>query len=82
MGEPMIERLEKQARAAHNALAERMRESAVREDQLRELLSYCESKAPRDADGVYDAGYYESLYECPAYNDVATKLRKILDGER
>lgn len=59
--------------------------SAVRrmEDQLAEVrivLAHCEAKSPRDEDGVFDAGYYEAAYECPAYADVADRLRAILDG--
>lgn len=49
-------------------------------DQVRVVLEHCEQKAPRDEDGVFDAGYYEALYECPAYADVATRLRAIVDG--
>ncbi len=51
------------------------------QEQLRELLSYCESRSPRDEDGSFDGGYYESMYEFPAYRDIADKLRPMLDGE-
>jgi hypothetical protein len=50
---------------------------ALRDDELRKLLSYLESKNPRDEDGDSEPGHYEG----PAYGDVAKRLRAILDGE-
>jgi hypothetical protein len=54
---------------------------ALRDDNLRELLTYFESKNPRDEDGCSELGYYESQFEGPAYGDAAKRLRAILDGE-
>jgi hypothetical protein len=48
---------------------------------LRELLAYLESRNPRDEDGASELGYYEAMYEGPAYGDAASRLRVILDGE-
>ena len=50
-------------------------------DKLQELLEYLESRNPRDEDGTSELGYYEAMYEGPAYGDAAAKLRDILDGE-
>jgi hypothetical protein len=49
---------------------------AAREDQLRQLLSYCTAK-PGTRNGVGE--YYDG--ERDAYGDVAEKLAAILDGE-
>jgi hypothetical protein len=54
---------------------------ALRDDKLRELAAYFESRAPRDEDGCFTSGYYESMYESPAYSNAAKRLRAILDGE-
>lgn len=51
------------------------------QDQLQELLEYLESRNPRDEDGTSELGYYEAMYEGPAYGDAASRLRAILGGE-
>lgn len=60
-----IERLTAQGKTLASTLAEVSRISTDLQDQLRELLSYCESQALEES----------------AYRDVASKLRGILDGE-
>lgn len=50
-------------------------------DRARKLLEYLESRDPRDEDGDSELGYYESMYQAPAYRDAARRLRRILDGE-
>lgn len=45
---------------------------AQTQDQLRELLSHCEAQAQHSGSAVDES----------AYNDVAGKLRGILDGEQ
>lgn len=50
-------------------------------DKLADLLAYLESKNPKDEDGISELGYYEAMYEGPAYGDAASRLRTILDGE-
>lgn len=63
-----------QTRAAIQAMGRIATESAELQDQLRELLSYCESQTV-DPDGFKQTDAEQ------AYWDVATRLRNILDGE-
>lgn len=53
--------------------------SADLQDQLRQLVSYCEGQA---ADADDSMGYYERQYARPVYGEIAEKLRAILDGEQ
>lgn len=65
------------------ASAERARQAIADhiDAPLQDLLAYLESRNPRDEDGISELGYYEAIYEGPAYGDAASRLRKILDGE-
>lgn len=47
-------------------------------EQVREVIAYCEQKSPRDEDGIFETGYYEAMYESPAYRDVASRLTEIV----
>lgn len=48
----------------------------IMEERLRNLLAYLEGKGDHEADSV---GYYERMYECPAYAEAALHLKNILD---
>jgi hypothetical protein len=67
----VIERLQGRAASVTAAMSEASRISTDLQDQLRQLLSYCEDQAQH-------SGY---ALEESAYRDVADKLRAILDGE-
>jgi hypothetical protein len=62
--------------ALKGRLADIAAASAAAQDALRQLLSYCETK-PGTRSGVGE--YYDG--ERDAYEDIADKLRGILDGE-
>ena len=66
-----IDRLQGKYDQLQASLAEISTVSASLQDQLRELLSYCEGQAQH-------SGY---ALEESAYLDVAQKLRHLLDGE-
>ena len=53
-------------------MGEVFRISADLQDQLRQLVSYCEDQAQHSGSAVDES----------AYTDVASKLRAILDGEQ
>lgn len=67
-----IERLQDRFKTLQLTMGEISRVSADLQDQLRELLSYCESRNAEAATGS------EAAY---AYGEIADKLRGILDGE-
>lgn len=77
-----VNRLQVDARGAVAAMIEVQHIAHELQSQLQELLAYLDSRAPRDEDGIFDAGYYESQYECPAYADAADRLRTILGIEK
>lgn len=53
---------------------------AEREDQLRQLLSYCRAEVDKqESAGEYS---HELITSYQAYDDVVTKLAAILDGEQ
>jgi hypothetical protein len=62
--------------ALKESLAEIQAQSTRAQDAFRQLLSYCETK-PGIRSGVGE--YYDG--ERDAYEDVAAKLRSLLDGE-
>jgi hypothetical protein len=66
-----IERISGQVKSLTATMNEAARISADLQDQFRELLSYCEAQAQHSGSAVDES----------AYNDVAGKLRAILDGE-
>jgi hypothetical protein len=69
-----VDRLAARAAAAEASLAEVTRVTCELQDQLRELLSYCQTQAEAfDPDDQID--------EFNPYDDVTVKLREILDGE-
>ena len=68
-----IERLQGRVASITQTMGEVSRISADLQDQMRQLLSYCESQDP-------GPGFKRTDAEL-AYSDVADKLRNILDGE-
>lgn len=69
------------ARVAIDRLEAELAAANAKLDQVREVAAHCEQKSPLDEDGTFDAGYYEAMYECPAYRDAASRLRAIVGGE-
>jgi len=69
-----IDRLQRRFDSLQKAMEEVGRVSADLQDQLRELLSYCETESGKYPEDVI-------LNPGDAYRDVADKLRGILDGE-
>ncbi|HJT93201.1 MAG TPA: hypothetical protein VJ777_14910 [Mycobacterium sp.] len=66
-----LRRLEHRTNDLASAMSDLQAATATANDELRELLSYCESQAQHSGYALEESGYA----------DIAKRLRGILDGE-